>query len=41
MVDGLKDIPERLELVTLYALRCRECTWEWSLLGDRVSIIYK
>jgi hypothetical protein len=28
MVNGLKDMREKLKPMTPYALRCRECTWE-------------
>ncbi|MCI61385.1 hypothetical protein A2U01_0082642 [Trifolium medium] len=28
MADGLKDTLAKLELVTLFALKCVECTWE-------------
>ena len=41
MADGLKATCKNLEHVTLSVLICGECTWECSLLGDKVSTIFK
>ena len=41
MVDGLKASCKKLEPVTLSVIKCRECIWECSLFGDKVSTIFK
>ncbi|PNX66091.1 hypothetical protein L195_g054901 [Trifolium pratense] len=40
-VDGSKDTRGELELVTLSPRKCGECTWESSLLGNKVSANFK
>ena len=41
MADGLKATRKKLEPVTFSVLKCGEYTWECSLVGDKVSTIFK